>query len=154
MAKKDDYEILVAQVEGLIEMEPNHIATLGNVSAAIKQFLPESVFAGFYLYDGEELVLAPFQGSVSCTRIALGKGVCGESAEKNETIIVDDVTKRENYIQCDSAAMSEIVVPMYAGQKLVGVLDLDAPRTAAYDDSDKEYLEQVAKLLTDKLEWK
>lgn len=153
MTKKDDYEILVAQVEGLIEMEPDKIATLGNVSAAIKQFLPESVFAGFYLYNGDELVLAPFQGSVSCTRIALGKGVCGESAEKNETIIVDDVTQRENYIQCDSAATSEIVVPMYSNDKLVGVLDLDAPTTAAYDELDQEYLEQIAQLLSDKLVW-
>lgn len=148
--KKDNYEILLAQAEGLFANENNALANLSNASAMIRTTLPNTVFSGFYLFDGQELILGPFQGNVSCVHIALGKGVCGESAEKNETLIVDDVTKHANYISCDSAAMSEIVVPMVKNGKLIGVLDLDSSIVGDYDAIDQEYLEKFVAILLDK----
>ncbi|WP_438467857.1 GAF domain-containing protein [Streptococcus pluranimalium] len=147
--KKDNYEILLAQAEGLFANENNALANLSNASAMIRTTLPNTVFSGFYLFDGQELILGPFQGNVSCVHIALGKGVCGESAEKNETLIVDDVTKHANYISCDSAAMSEIVVPMVKNGKLIGVLDLDSSVVGDYDEIDQEYLEKFVAILLD-----
>ncbi|WP_341932043.1 GAF domain-containing protein [Streptococcus pluranimalium] len=148
--KKDNYEILLAQAEGLFANENNALANLSNASAMIRTTLPNTVFSGFYLFDGQELILGPFQGNVSCVHIALGKGVCGESAEKNATLIVDDVTKHANYISCDSAAMSEIVVPMVKNGKLIGVLDLDSSVVGDYDAIDQEYLEKFVAILLDK----
>ena len=148
--KKDNYEILLAQAEGLFANENNALANLSNASAMIRTTLPNTVFSGFYLFDGQELILGPFQGNVSCVHIALGKGVCGESAEKNETLIVDDVTKHANYISCDSAVMSEIVVPMVKNGKLIGVLDLDSSVVGDYDEIDQEYLEKFVAILLDK----
>ncbi|MGT2753428.1 GAF domain-containing protein [Streptococcus ovis] len=151
--KKSNYQLLLAQLEALLEGETNALANLSNASALLNQALPNSVFTGFYLFDGEELLLGPFQGGVSCVHIALGKGVCGESAQKQETIIVDDVTTHENYISCDSAAMSEIVVPMLKNGKLLGVLDLDSRLKTDYDAIDKEYLEQFVAILVEKTDW-
>ncbi|MGZ7246284.1 GAF domain-containing protein, partial [Streptococcus pyogenes] len=105
------YQLLIAQIDALLEGESNALANLSNASALLNQALPNSVFTGFYLFDGTELILGPFQGGVSCVHIALGKGVCGESAQMQKTIIVDDVTSHANYISCDAAAMSEIVLP-------------------------------------------
>ncbi|MGX7149055.1 GAF domain-containing protein [Enterococcus ureasiticus] len=148
--KNTTYQLLVQQQAAIIEIEHDKIANLANSSALLADALPNTIFAGYYLFDGEELVLGPFQGKVSCTRIKMGKGVCGESAEKRETLIVDDVKNHKNYISCDSAAQSEIVVPMVKDGKLLGVLDLDSSVTHGYDEIDQEYLEQfVAALLKD-----
>lgn len=144
------YQLLVQQQAAIIEIEHDKIANLANSSALLADALPNTVFAGYYLFDEEELVLGPFQGKVSCTRINMGKGVCGESAEKRETLIVDDVKNHKNYISCDSAARSEIVVPMIKDGKMLGVLDLDSSVTHGYDETDQKYLEQfVAALLKD-----
>lgn len=151
--KKSGYELVLLQLVGLLEMEQDKIASLGNASAVLAGFLPDTVFSGFYLYNGEELTLAPFQGNVSCTRIKLGKGVCGQSATENKTLIVPDVTKHANYIACDSAARSEIVVPMYKDGALLGVLDLDASVVDAYDELDQAYLEKFAALLVKNIQW-
>lgn len=151
--KESNYQLLLAQLETLLEGERNALANLSNASALLNQALPNSVFTGFYLFDGEELLLGPFQGGVSCVHIALGKGVCGESAQKQETLIVDDVTTHENYIACDSAAMSEIVVPMLKNGKLLGVLDLDSRLKADYNEIDKSYLEQFVTILVEKTDW-
>jgi GAF domain-containing protein len=105
------------------------------------------------LYDGSELILGPFQGGVSCVHIALGKGVCGESASKRQTIIVEDVRLHDNYISCDATALSEIVVPMVKNDQLLGVLDLDSRLVADYDTIDQEYLEQYVALLVEKTDW-
>ncbi|MDA3973179.1 GAF domain-containing protein [Enterococcus thailandicus] len=145
--KRDAYELLLLQQKGLLEAESNWLANLANSSALLADALPETVFAGYYLFDGEELILGPFQGRVSCTRIKLGKGVCGESAAKRKTLIVTDVKKHENYISCDSAARSEIVVPLVKDGKLVGVLDIDCGKVAGYDEIDKQFLEQYVALL-------
>lgn len=141
------YELLLLQQQGLLEGETNWIASLSNSSALLNETLKETVFAGYYLFEEGELILGPFQGRVSCTRIKLGKGVCGESAEKQETLIVSDVTKHENYISCDSAAMSEIVVPMVKNGRLIGVLDIDSGQTESYDKLDQEYLERYVEII-------
>ena len=151
--KRAAYELLLLQQQGLIEMETNWIASLSNSSALLNETLKETVFAGYYLFEDGELILGPFQGRVSCTRIALGKGVCGESAEKQITLIVDDVTTHQNYISCDAAAQSEIVVPMVKNDQLLGVLDLDSRLVADYDTIDQEYLEQFVALLVEKTDW-
>ncbi|AWN18752.1 GAF domain-containing protein [Streptococcus sobrinus] len=151
--KKSAYDILLAQLKALLEGETNALANLANASALIKEALPNSVFAGFYLYDGQELILGPFQGRVSCVHIQLGKGVCGESAQKKQTLIVEDVTKHANYISCDSAALSEIVLPIYQGDQLLGVLDLDSSLVADYDQLDQDYLEKFVAILLEKTDW-
>ena len=151
--KKSNYQLLLAQLEALLEGESNTLANLANASALLNQALPNSVFTGFYLFDGEELILGPFQGGVSCVHIALGKGICGESAQTQKTIIVDDVTSHANYIACAAAAMSEIVVPMVKDGQLLGVLDLDSRLKADYDAIDQEYLEQFVALLLEKTDW-
>lgn len=145
--KKKAYELLLKQQEGLLEIESNWLANLSNSSALLNETLPDTVFAGYYLFDEGELILGPFQGRVSCTRIALGKGVCGEAASTKETLIVQNVKEHENYISCDSAAMSEIVVPMILDDKLVGVLDIDSGLIGSYDEVDKEFLESYVELL-------
>ena len=147
------YQLLLAQLEALLDGETNALANLSNASALLKQALPHSVFAGFYLYDGKELILGPFQGGVSCVHIALGKGVCGEVAATRESMIVGDVTQHANYIACDSSARSEIVVPMLKDDQLLGVLDLDSHLLADYDAVDQEYLEKFVAILVDKTDW-
>lgn len=147
------YELVLAQAEGLMEMEKEVIPTLGNISVVLRDFLPATIFSGFYLWQKEELVLGPFQGSVSCTRIALGKGVCGEAAKENKTLIIPDVTKHQNYIACDSRAKSEIVVPMYQGETLLGVLDLDSHEVASYDEIDEKYLGKLVEKIVENLNW-
>ena len=105
------------------------------------------------MFDGKELVLGPFQGGVSCIRIALGKGVCGEAAHFQETVVVGDVRTYPNYISCDSRAKSEIVVPMVKNGQLLGVLDLDSSEIDDYDAMDRDYLEQFVDILLEKTEW-
>lgn len=147
MEKKEAYELMLLQLKGLLEAESNWLANLANSSALLNETLPDTVFAGYYLFQEGELILGPFQGRVSCTRIQLGKGVCGESAAKQKTLIVDNVKEHENYISCDSAAMSEIVVPMLDNDQLIGVLDIDSSKTSSYDEIDQLFLEKFAALL-------
>lgn len=146
-SKKAAYELLLLQQKGLLEAESNWLANLANSSALLNETLKETVFAGYYLFDGEELILGPFQGRVSCTRIKLGKGVCGESAATQQTLIVPNVKEHANYISCDGAAMSEIVVPMVKAGELVGVLDIDAGVFDMYDEVDQQFLEEYVQLL-------
>lgn len=151
--KEAAYQLMNAQLAALLEGETNPLSNLANASALLKQSLPRSVFAGFYLFDGKELLLGPFQGGISCVHISLGKGVCGESAQDRKTLIVEDVTKHANYIACDAAAMSEIVVPMVKGDRLIGVLDLDSSVRSDYDEIDRHYLERFVELLVDHTQW-
>ena len=147
------YQTINEQLSYLLEGEPNVLANLSNASALLKTSFPNTVFAGFYLFDGNELILGPFQGGVSCVRIALGKGVCGESAASRQTVIVGDVKTYPNYISCDSSARSEIVVPMVKEGHLLGVLDLDSSLVDDYDDLDQKYLEEYVAILLEKTEW-
>ena len=147
------YQTLNEQLSLLLEGEPNVLANLSNASALLKSTFPNTVFAGFYLFDGNELILGPFQGGVSCVRIALGKGVCGESASSRQSVIVGDVKNYSNYISCDSKALSEIVVPMVKKGQLLAVLDLDSYVLDDYDEIDQKYLEEFVSILLDKTEW-
>ena len=147
------YQTLNEQLSLLLEGEPNVLANLSNASALLKSTFPNTVFAGFYLFDGNELILGPFQGGVSCVRIALGKGVCGESAASRQSVIVGDVKNYSNYISCDSKALSEIVVPMVKKGQLLAVLDLDSSVLDDYDEIDQKYLEKFVSILLDKTEW-
>ena len=147
------YQTLNEQLSFLLEGEPNVLANLSNASALLKSTFPNTVFAGFYLFDGNELILGPFQGGVSCVRIALGKGVCGESAANRQSVIVGDVKNYSNYISCDSKALSEIVVPMVKKGQLLAVLDLDSSVLDDYDEIDQKYLEEFVSILLDKTEW-
>ena len=151
--KESIYQMVNAQLTALLEGETNVLANLSNASALLKMNFPRTVFAGFYLYDGNELILGPFQGGVSCVRIPLGKGVCGESAASRQTVIVADVKTYPNYISCDSSAQSEIVLPMVKDGRLLGVLDLDSSRVDDYDYIDQQYLEEFVAILLEKTEW-
>ena len=151
--KESLYQTINEQLSYLLEGEPNVLANLSNASALLKTSFPNTVFAGFYLFDGNELILGPFQGGVSCVRIALGKGICGESAAIRQTVIVGDVKTYPNYISCDSSARSEIVVPMVKEGRLLGVLDLDSSLVDDYDDLDLKYLEEFVAILLEKTEW-
>ena len=147
------YQTLNEQLSLLLEGGPNVLANLSNASALLKSTFPNTVFAGFYLFDGNGLILGPFQGGVSCVKIALGKGVCGESAASRQSVIVGDVKKYSNYISCDSKALSEIVVPMVKKEQLLAVLDLDSSVLDDYDEIDQKYLEEFVSILLDKTEW-
>ena len=151
--KESLYQTINEQLSYLLDGEPNVLANLSNASALLKSSFPNTVFAGFYLFDGNELILGPFQGGVSCVRIALGKGVCGESAASRQTVIVGDVKTYPNYISCDSSARSEIVVPMVKEGRLLGVLDLDSSLVDDYDELDQKYLEEHVAILLEKTEW-
>ena len=151
--KESLYQTVNEQLSFLMEGEPNVLAILSNASALLKTNFPNTVFAGFYLFDGNELILGPFQGGVSCVRITLGRGVCGESAASRQTVIVGDVKTYPNYISCDSSARSEIVVPMVKEGHLLGVLDLDSSLVDDYDDLDQKYLEEFVAILLEKTEW-
>ncbi|WP_373113205.1 GAF domain-containing protein [Streptococcus mitis] len=151
--KESIYQMVNAQLTALLDTESNVLANLSNASALLKMNFPHTVFAGFYLYDGNELILGPFQGGVSCVRIALGKGVCGESAASRQTAIVGDVKTYPNYISCDSSARSEIVLPMVKDGQLLGVLDLDSSCVDDYDHIDQQYLEEFVTILLEKTEW-
>ena len=151
--KESLYQTVNEQLSFLMEGEPNVLANLSNASALLKTNFPNTVFAGFYLFDGNELILGPFQGGVSCVRITLGRGVCGESAASRQTVIVGDVKTYPNYISCDSSARSEIVVPMVKEGRLLGVLDLDSSLVDDYDELDQKYLEEYVAILLEKTEW-
>ena len=151
--KESLYQTVNEQLTFLIEGEFNVLANLSNASALLKTNFPNTVFAGFYLFDGNELILGPFQGGVSCVRISLGRGVCGESAASRQTVIVGDVKTYPNYISCDSSARSEIVVPMVKEGRLLGVLDLDSSLVDDYDELDQKYLEEYVAILLEKTEW-
>ena len=143
----EQYKLLVKQVKSLLDRNDNILSNLSNLTAALKQTFEKISWVGFYLYNGKELYLGPFQGKVACTRIQLGKGVCGTSAEKRETIIVPDVEKFPGHIACDIESRSEIVIPLIKGDQLYGVLDLDSTSLNAFDEIDQKFLEEIVIIL-------
>jgi L-methionine (R)-S-oxide reductase len=148
--KRAGYEQLAAQLQGLLHGESDAIANAANTAALIFDALPDLNWAGFYFLReglrGGELVVGPFQGKPACVRIALGRGVCGTAAARRETLIVPDVNAFPGHIACDGASQSEVVVPLIAADRLVGVLDLDSPRLARFDEVDARGLERLAAL--------
>ncbi|HOC28629.1 MAG TPA: GAF domain-containing protein [Treponemataceae bacterium] len=137
-----------AMLEALTGTERDRTAVLSNASALIKMVLPDVNWAGFYLFDGTELVLGPFQGLPACIRIPLGRGVCGTAAERLETLVVPDVHAFPGHIACDSASRSEIVVPLKRGVSLLGVLDVDSPSPARFGGEEQIMLEKMAEFLS------
>ena len=144
--KEEQYESLLPQIKGLLEGEHDLVANLANVTAALKEQFGW-LWVGFYLVKNNELVLGPFQGPVACTRIKKGKGVCGTSWAKAETLIVPDVEKFPDHIACSSLSRSEIVVPVIRKNEVTGVLDVDSTELNQFDTIDKFYLEQIVDLI-------
>ena len=143
------YEELLPQIEALMDGEPSLIANLANVTAALRQAFG-FFWVGFYLVEGNELVLGPFQGDVACTRIAIGKGVCGQAWERREAILVPDVEEFPGHIACSSQSKSEIVVPIFHHDIVVAVLDVDSDKLNDFDAVDEEGLTRIVKLLRSK----
>jgi L-methionine (R)-S-oxide reductase len=146
-SKADLYRELASQLSSLLAGERDLIANAANFSSLIFQSLPDLNWAGFYFAKDGELVLGPFQGKPACVRIKLGQGVCGAGAAKCETVIVPNVHEFPGHIACDSASNSEIVVPLLKGSQLIGVLDLDSPQTARFDQEDAAGLETLVRIL-------
>ena len=144
--KQEQYEALIPQISGLLEGEPDLVANLANVAAALKEQF-NWLWVGFYLVKNDELVLGPFQGPVACTRIKKGKGVCGSSWAQRKTLIVPDVEKFPGHIACSSASRSEIVVPIMHNSETVAVLDVDSKELNEFDTVDQIYLEQIVSLI-------
>ncbi|MCJ2376623.1 GAF domain-containing protein [Vibrio sp. ZSDZ34] len=141
--KLEHYERLTKQACALIETETDFIANLSNISALLFMELDQLNWAGFYLAQGRELVLGPFQGNPACTRIPFGKGVCGTAIETNSVQRVHDVHKFEGHIACDAASNSEIVIPFTVAGKLVGVLDIDSPEVGRFSEIDEQGLTKL-----------
>lgn len=144
--KQEQYESLIPQIKGLLTGEPDLIANLANISAALKEQFGW-FWVGFYIVKNEELVLGPFQGPVACTRIRKGRGVCGSSWAQSATLIVPDVEKFPGHIACSSLSKSEIVVPVIHNGEVVAVLDVDSAELDTFDTTDQKYLEQVIALI-------
>jgi GAF domain-containing protein len=142
-AKSKLYASLVVQLLSLLKGEHDFIANAANFSALLFNSLPNVNWAGFYFLHGEELVLGPFQGNPACVRIPMGQGVCGMAARQCETIIVPNVHEFPGHIACDVASNAEIVVPLFDGERLLGVLDLDSPLIGRFDDQDAEGLNEL-----------
>lgn len=148
--KQEIYEGLIPQIKGLVEGESDQVANLANVCAALKETF-SFFWVGFYLVKEDELVLGPFQGPVACTRIRKGKGVCGTSWEKGETILVPDVEAFPGHIACSSLSKSEIVVPLIKDGKVIGVLDVDSDQLNDFDETDALHLSTLCTWLSERL---
>jgi L-methionine (R)-S-oxide reductase len=150
LPKAELYQELVAQARALIGSESDRIANAANFSALVFHSLSDVNWAGFYFFDGTELVVGPFQGKPACLRIALGKGVCGTAAGTRRTQLVRDVHQFAGHIACDSASQSEIVVPLVAPDgTLIGVWDVDSPVLARFDDEDAKGMEALCRVFVD-----
>jgi L-methionine (R)-S-oxide reductase len=147
LPKPELYARIGAELRALVEGETDFIANLANAAALLYHSLPDVNWVGFYLLKDGELVVGPFQGKPACVRIAVGKGVCGAAAARRATLIVHDVHQFPGHIACDAASNSEIVVPLLRGADLLGVLDLDSPMLARFDEQDQAGLEVLAEIL-------
>lgn len=144
--KDEIYHSLIPQIKALIEGEPDLVANLANIAAALKEQFGW-LWVGFYLVKKDELVLGPFQGPVACTRIRKGRGVCGAAWLQAKTLIVPDVEKFPGHIACSSLSKSEIVIPITHNNMVTGVLDADSEMLDQFDETDKKYLEEIVRLI-------
>lgn len=144
--KAEQYQSLIPQIEALLSGEPDLIANLANICAALKEQF-KWFWVGFYLVKNGELVLGPFQGPVACTRIAKGKGVCGSAWAQQQTLIVPDVDAFPGHIACSSQSRSEIVLPVFSTGEIVAVLDVDSEQLNQFDETDALYLDQIIQLI-------
>ena len=145
-SKTEQYQSLIPQIKALIEGEPDLVANLANITGALKEQFGW-FWVGFYLVKGDQLVLAPFQGPVACTRINKGRGVCGTSWAQAATLIVPDVEKFPGHIACSSLSKSEIVVPLFNNGSVWGVLDVDSEYYDTFDETDKAFLEEIVSMI-------
>lgn len=145
-SKPEQYAQLTAQAQALVYGEPDRIANAANLAALIFNSVPSLNWAGFYFYDGRELVVGPFQGLPACVRIPLDKGVCGAAASTRQSQRIADVDAFPGHIACDSASRSELVIPLVKGDALIGVLDLDSPELDRFDADDQRGLEAIAQI--------
>ena len=141
------YDELARELDALLSGETDPVANAANAAAAIYHALPGLNWAGFYFLRQGELVLGPFQGRPACVRIALGRGVCGTAAAQRRSIVVPDVEAFPGHIACDTASRSELVVPLFTGEALIGVLDLDSPALARFDEADRSGCELLAAII-------
>ncbi|MBK5719442.1 GAF domain-containing protein [Dysgonomonas sp. Marseille-P4677] len=146
LSKEETYLSLLPQLKALIEGETDTIANFANISAALKMTFG-FFWVGFYIVKNEELVLGPFQGTIACTRIRCGKGVCGTAWKEKRTIVVEDVHQFPGHIACDAASQSEIVVPLFDKDEVIAVLDIDSEYLNHFDETDARYLQQIVNLL-------
>jgi len=146
-SKEEQYLSLIPQIKGLIDGEPDLVANLANIAAALKEQFG-FFWVGFYLVKADELVLGPFQGPVACTRIRKGRGVCGASWSQATTIIVPDVEKFPGHIACSSISKSEIVVPLFKNNEVWGVLDVDSDQYNSFDETDAQFLQEIVGLVS------
>ncbi|MGG0151882.1 GAF domain-containing protein [Bacillus mycoides] len=146
-SREQQYETVIKQLDALLTGEPNVVANLSNASALLNQFLDRVNWVGFYVTEGNQLVLGPFQGMPACVRIPFGRGVCGVAAETKTTQLVADVHQFPGHIACDSASNSEIVVPIMKDGNIIGVLDVDSPEKNRFDEVDQHYLEKFVETL-------
>lgn len=149
--RSKQYQAVLDQLKGLIYEEPDAVANMANASALLNVFLKDINWVGFYVYDGTELVLGPFQGLPACIRIALGRGVCGTAASERKTQLVRNVHDFPGHIACDAATNSEIVVPIVKNGELFGVLDIDSPLLNRFDEEDQVFLEKFVSILAAQL---
>ena len=145
--EQQNYPLLCAQLQALIDGVPHRIANLANAAALIWMSLPDINWAGFYLAEGDKLVLGPFQGKPACIEIPWGKGVCGTAAAQNQVMLVPDVHQFPGHIACDSASNSEVVVPLRAGGKVAAVLDVDSPTLNRFTQADADGLAALGSVL-------
>lgn len=146
MTKENKYNELYRQIESVLEGETDPVANMANTAALIHEAFG-FWWTGFYVVRDNQLVLGPFQGPVACTRIPFGKGVCGTSWKLQETIVVPDVEEFPGHIACSSLSRSEIVVPIFDGNNVKAVLDIDSKELSTFDETDKEWLERIVRLL-------
>ena len=144
---KTDYELLNRQAEELKKGSTKLISVLANLSALIFHSIEKINWAGFYLCEGEKLLLGPFQGKVACVEIPFGRGVCGTAAAEDRTLLIDDVHSFKGHIACDGDSRSEIVVPIHADEKVIGVLDIDSPVLSRFSSEDRRGLEELVRRL-------
>lgn len=148
MRKTDLYKQLVKEIKAFCEGNDNPISVLANCASAMKETFPKEYFwVGFYIVDGSELFLGPFQGTPACTRIKYGKGVCGTAWKEMQSLVVPDVHMFKGHIACSSLSESEIVVPIMSDGRMVGEIDIDSREKNTFDDTDREHLEQIASIL-------
>ena len=147
----DNYRLLLAEARALLEGESDYIANAANLSALLFARLPDVNWVGFYFMRGGELVVGPFAGQPACTRIAIGRGVCGSAVERNQTLRVADVHAFDGHIACDTRSRAELVVPLRRDGEIIGVLDVDSPTTDRFSVADQEALEALAAVYVDSL---
>jgi len=147
MEKQETYKLLLAQVKAMVKDESDPVANMANVAALIQEAF-RFWWTGFYRVIDKQLVLGPFQGPVACTRIGFGKGVCGTSWKEGKAIVVEDVEQFPGHIACSSESRSEIVVPLFKNNEVIGVLDIDSECLATFDQTDKKWLEQIAEVVS------